>query len=161
MNTKILADDRLLLKGFIGCPKCSRTLCGSASKGRNNYYYCYHCCSKCGCRYKANDVNNELIAFLKEYNVTPEVKELFKLVILDTYANDTAEHKNSKASLAKQLTEYSTKIARAREFLLTGDIDGTDYKQIKQDCERNISVIEAQLEDANKKNNDHPPFGYY
>lgn len=103
LKTKILADYQLPLKGFIGCSKCSRTLCG------------------------------------------------FKLVILDMYANDTAEHKDSKASLAKQLTEYSTKIARARELLLIGDIDGTDYKQIKQDCERNISAIEAQLADAKKK----------
>jgi len=61
------------------------------------------------------------------------------------------EHKDSKASLAKQLTEYSTKILRARELLLTGDIDGTDYKQIKQDCEHNISIIEAKLADAGKK----------
>jgi len=37
LKTKILADDQLPLKGFIGCSKCSRTLCGSASKGRNNY----------------------------------------------------------------------------------------------------------------------------
>ena len=67
------------------------------------------------------------------------------------YANDIAEHKDSKDSLAKQLTEHSTKIARARELLLIGDIDGTDYKQIKQDCERNISTIEAKLADAGKK----------
>ncbi len=28
-----MADDQLPLKGFIGCSKCSRTLCGRASKG--------------------------------------------------------------------------------------------------------------------------------
>lgn len=53
--------------------------------------------------------------------------------------------------MAKQLTEYSTKIVRVRELLLTGDIGGTDNKQIKQDCERNISAIEAQLADVDKK----------
>ena len=151
LKTKILADEQLPLKGFIGCSKCSRTLCGSASKGRNNYYYYYHCCSKCGCRYKGNEVNSEMIAFFNEYTISPEITELFKAVILDVYSNDTAKHKDTQASLAKQLTEYSTKIARARELVLLGDIDGTDYKEIKQDCERNISAIEAQLADAGKR----------
>ncbi len=59
---------------------------------------------------------------------------------------------NFKAALAKQLTKYSTKMARPRELLLTGDIDGIDYKEIKQDCKRNRSSIEARLEDADKKN---------
>jgi len=66
-------------------------------------------------------------------------------------SNVSKEHKDSKASLAKQLTEYSAKIARARELLLIGDIDGTDYLQIKQDCKHNISTIGAKLADADKK----------
>lgn len=53
--------------------------------------------------------------------------------------------------MANQLTEYSTKTVRVRGLLITSDIDGTNYKQIKQDCERNISAIEAQLADVDKK----------
>lgn len=57
VRTKVLSPDMLPLRGFIRCSKCSRTLCGSASKGRKGYYYYYHCSSACGCRYKAKEVN--------------------------------------------------------------------------------------------------------
>ncbi len=150
IRTKIIANDRLPLRGFLACSKCTRTLCGSASKGRNEYYYYYHCCSKCGCRYKANDVNKELVSFMEDFTIAPAVAELFKMVILDVYANDTIQFKENKASLARQLTEHSNKLAKARELVLTGDIDGPDYREMKLECERNIALVDAQLAELGK-----------
>ena len=152
IKTKILSDDNFPLKGYIHCSKCIRTLCGSASKGRNQYYHYYHCSSRCGCRYKAVEVNNEFINLLSDFIPNPGAIELFKLVILDRYANDTIEFKEYKASLAKQLTEINNRQSKARELILTGDIDGTDYKDIKADCERKIVAVEAELAElASKK----------
>ncbi|WAC40372.1 hypothetical protein [Pedobacter sp. SL55] len=53
------------------------------------------------------------------------------MVILDEYVNDTLENKEYKTYLAKQLTENNNKLTRATELLL-GDIDGNDYKTLKQ-----------------------------
>lgn len=63
-----------------------------------------------------------------------KITELFRMVILDTYATDTAENKERKTVLAKELTEESNKLVRARELLLMGDIDGRDFKEIKSVC---------------------------
>ncbi|MBT2560649.1 hypothetical protein J7E50_07370 [Pedobacter sp. ISL-68] len=53
--------------------------------------------------------------------------------------------------MAKQLTENNNKLARARELLLLGDIDGNDYKTLKLECEENITKTEAKLEEITKK----------
>jgi len=150
IKTRLLSQNLLPLKGFMGCPRCGRTLCASASKGRNNYYHYYHCSSKCGYRLKAEEVNAEFAAFLKLLVPNHKATELFRMVILDTYASDTAENKERKAALAKELTEESNKLARARELLLMGDIDGTDFKEIKSACEKRILAIESHLAELGK-----------
>ena len=40
-------DVNLPLRGFFFCPDFGRNLTGSASKGRSNRYYYYHCLSSC------------------------------------------------------------------------------------------------------------------
>ena len=55
-------------------------------------------------------------------------------------------------SLKKLLNDYNTKITKARDLLLTGDLDGADYKIIKNDCERQVSIIEGKLVVLSTKN---------
>jgi hypothetical protein len=47
-NTKIVSQDNLPSREFLTCPKCIRILAGSASKGKYNLYYYYHCVSSFG-----------------------------------------------------------------------------------------------------------------
>lgn len=151
IKTKILADEKVPLKGFLTCSRCSRTLCGSASKGRSAYYYYYHCSSACGCRLKAEPVNKEFLSFLKDFSLNSKTAELFKLVILDEFSNDSDYNKEYRAQLVKQLTEANNKLSRARELLLFGDLETNDYKSIKTECEENIVRLEAQLQEFGRK----------
>jgi len=114
------------------------------------YYYYYHCCSGCGCRYKADEVNKVFFDFLSLYILNPATAELFKMVILDEYSNDTTGCKEYKLSLAKQLTDLNNRSSKARELLLAGDLDSTDYKDIKAECDRGILFTEAQLTELGK-----------
>ena len=43
------------------------------------------------------------------------------------------------------LNKQNNRITKARELLLAGDIDGTDYKTIKVEAERTIMRLEANL----------------
>lgn len=52
----------------------------------------------------------------------------------------------------KQLDDYSNKIIIARELLLKGELDGSDYRIIKNDCERQISILEGKLLNSSSKN---------
>lgn len=88
---------------------------------------------------------------MEDYTLNVKTAELFKMVILDEYANDTLENKEYKIYLAKQITESNNKLNRAKELLLLGDIDGNDYKTLTLECEDNIIRTKAKLEDTAKK----------
>lgn len=124
-----MSNSMLPLKGFIDCSNCTRTLCASASKGRNNYYYYYHCSSSCGYRKKAEEVNELFLTELQNYVLIQESVEHFKTSILDSFISLTGSDKDSKTSYIKQIIEQNNRITKARELLLVGDIDGSDYKQ--------------------------------
>ena len=96
-------------------------------------------------------VNKEFLSFLKDYSLDQKTAELFKLVILDEFSNDSDNNQEYKAQLAKQLTESNNKLTRARELLLVGDLEGDDYKTIKIECDENIVRTEAKLQDFSRK----------
>ncbi len=47
--------------------------------------------------------------------------------------------------LKVQLEESNRRLAKARELLLTGDIEADDYRTIKSETEENINRMEAKL----------------
>jgi site-specific DNA recombinase len=147
-KTKVHSPEMLPLRGYIKCSRCNRLLCGSASKGRNGYYYYYHCSSACGCRHKAEEVNNVFIDLLKEFNIKEEYSELFTEVIADTYKTQNNTQVISRSQLLKEINDLNARIAKARELLLNGDIDSADYKTIKSENEYKINVLEANLAEA-------------
>jgi hypothetical protein len=69
------------LRGFLLCPNCGRMLTGSASKGRHNHYYYYHCISSCGCRFKAENANGLFVRELKKYVPHPGMNEIYVAAI--------------------------------------------------------------------------------
>ena len=148
IKVPIVSSKMLPLKGLIKCSQCTRILCGSASRGRNNaYYYYYHCCSACGYRQKAEIVNELFIEELQRYVLRRESVDDFKTAIIDTFVDATQNEKNGKSQYIKEISDLNDRITKARELLLSSDIDGTDYKTIKTDCESKIAVLEAKLAD--------------
>jgi site-specific DNA recombinase len=152
-KTKVHSPDMLPLRGFIKCSRCSRTLCGSASKGRKGYYYYYHCSSACGCRYKAEEVNAVFADQLAEYEVKDKLTTLFSTVITDIYYKQFGNQTDNRAELAKEINRLNERLSKARELLLCGDLDGAEYKEIKSETEGKREVLESQLAEliGNKK----------
>ena len=147
-KTKVHSPEMLPLRGFIKCSRCSRILCGSASKGRNGYYYYYHCSSDCGCRYKAEDVNKVFKDVVQEFTIQEDFAELFTQVIADNYKSQNTTQVISSSELHKEINDLNSRIAKVRELLLSGDIDGADYKTIKSENGYKIDVLEAKLAEA-------------
>lgn len=146
-KAKVHSPDFLPLRGFIRCSKCDRMLCGSASKGRNGYYHYYHCSSACGCRYKAELANELFIEGLQEFVVTAELAPLYSEVIIDTYKSQHNARENH-SGLLKEIDEFNGRIRKARELLLSGDIDGADFKIVKSESEAAIEKLEVRLSEA-------------
>lgn len=147
VKAKIVTIDMLALKGFINCPHCQKALTGSASKGRTAYYHYYHCMAPCGYRLKAQEVNDVFASHLNEFVLHPQTAELFKMVILDAYDNSYSSVSISKRQYIEQITALNNKITKARELLLEGDIDASDFKAIKSEAEYKIRVLESKISD--------------
>ncbi|HEX8377628.1 MAG TPA: recombinase family protein [Pedobacter sp.] len=151
-GTKVVSIDELPLRGFLLCSKCTRVLTGSASKGRNQYYYYYHCSTKCGCRYKANEVNHVFFEEIRRYTPKPGIDEVCKEVIIDLYNSDFASKGDGRKEVLENLEALTKRQKNARELLLKGDLDGVEYKEIKSECEAKINALEAKISELSLKN---------
>jgi site-specific DNA recombinase len=148
VKARIVSTDQLSLKGAILCPLCNKLLTGSASKGCREYFHYYHCKSPCRYRLNAKVVNGEYENHLREFSLNPKSAELFKMVILDVYENSYSNIREQRRQLVDQVTVLNNKITKARELLLEGDIDGGDFKTIKNECTYKIQVVESKISEV-------------
>ncbi len=136
-NTKLTSYENFPLRGFLVCPKCNRMLTGSGSKGRNRVHYYYHCIAVCGCRFKADLVNDCFVSELKQFVMQPAVVPLFNKILKDTYRRRHIISYDNNKKITEEIKRVEERITKGRELLLTGDIDGSDYKRIKTEGKRN------------------------
>jgi site-specific DNA recombinase len=148
-RTKVGSLEVLQLRGFIKCPRCGKLLTGSASRGHGGLYYYYHCSSACGTRFKSQHANELFAGELKKYIPRPGMEEVFKLVINEVYLAKTKNQKDEIKNIKTELEQLNTRLSKARELLLSGDLDGTDYKEIKSEVERKIAYLEDNVLDLN------------
>jgi hypothetical protein len=77
--------------------------------------------------------------------VDTTAKTVFKSVIMDVYANDYHSTGISKKQYIERITALNNKITKARELLLNDDIEPSDFKAVKVEAEREITVLESNL----------------
>ncbi len=142
---KVVANESLPLRGFLTCPKCGKLLTGSASKGKTKYYTYYHCFGGCTHRFRADMVNNILSQELKKFIPRQEVTELFRLLILNTYNEKTKIVTQEKKQALAQIKEFELRLSKARELVLSEQIEPSDYREMKSDYEEKISRLEAKI----------------
>lgn len=142
---KVMSPEELPLRGFLLCSRCSRLLTGSASKGRNQYYYYYHCSSQCGCRYKADDVNDAFLKDLNKYTLGEEMTKLCTKILLDELDQETSGVRDDRKSLLRQIDEQNDRLRKARELMLSSKIDPEDYALIKNESQIVLNKLEAKL----------------
>ena len=148
-RTKIGTLEILQLRGYIKCPKCGKLLTGSASRGHGGLYYYYHCASSCGARFKSEQANELFAGELRKYVPRPGISEVFKLVINEVYLAKTKNQKDELKNIKSELEQLSSRLTKARDLLLSGDLDGADYKEIKSESERKIAYLEGKALDLN------------
>lgn len=138
----------LLLRGFLYCPKCSRKLSGSGSKGRNNRYYYYHCYSPCNYRIRADKINNLFLREINKLNADPEYVILYKKVLQDSFKDIYNKKVIDQSYITSIIEKLIDRITKARELLSKGNIDSEDYLAIKYNCEQRINILGTELHNA-------------
>ena len=139
----ICNPDDLPLRGFINCPKCTRTLTGSASKGKSRYYLFYHCKSSCGVRYRAEEINDWFKDLLTSY--IPRNADELKTEILDAFHSKTVILKKSRNEFISKIEDFNQKIEVAREMMLDDEIAPAEYRKIKELANNEIKLLESDL----------------
>ncbi|MDB5117049.1 MAG: recombinase family protein [Mucilaginibacter sp.] len=137
----------LVLRGFLICPVCKRLLSGSASKGRSAYYSYYHCKSPCKVRLKADPANKDFENELKAFVPKPGMAELFKEIICDVNVDDRQGFEIERKELVGEISGQNNMLTKLRTMLLSDDIDVSDYKAMKQQCEEKVIRLEADLKE--------------
>lgn len=144
-NTKILSDKNLPLRGFLTCPKCGRNLTGSASKGRTNRYYYYHCIASCGFREQAGNANAVFENGLLQFELNDGIKNILKKLLLDNYKKFVQSPMNEKKRISEEIDRLNARLSVARNKLLSETIDDEEYLDIKRECKEKIERLEEQL----------------
>lgn len=151
-GTKYTVDDEIHLRGFLICPKCERKLTGSASKGRNRHYHYYHCTPQCGSRFKSELVNDAMISEINKYTFSFPNLELYRNVITSVYQSVSAADRIDKQRVKEELKMANDRIVKARELLITGDLEPDDYRIIKSESTDKINRLEGQLSELTQNN---------
>lgn len=145
-NTKILSDVNLPLRGYLICPECGRNLTGSASKGRNNRYYYYHCIASCGFRQKAEKTNQIFEQGLTQFDLNEGNKDILKKMILINYNQFVKENpQTDKRKIATEIDKLNGKLSVARDKLLSDIMDDEEYLELKKEYKEKIEKLEGQL----------------
>ena len=142
---KITADENLPLRGFLICPDCGKMLTGSASRGRSNHYYYYHCTSACGCRFKASQANELFANYLHQFVPDADMVEMYKFFLNAEYNNQTRSNKDERNVTLNKIKALNDRLNTARRKVFEELIDPVDFKLMKADCEQEINELERKL----------------
>ena len=135
------------LRGYLICPLCGRLLTGSASKGRSLRYLYYHCISPCKTRFNAHEANDKIVTELRKYVPKPGMADMYKEIINQLFKQSTKAQRDDLKLIKDQLEQENIHLSKARDLLLSSEIDPSDYRIIKASCEKKISVLESKLFD--------------
>jgi DNA invertase Pin-like site-specific DNA recombinase len=144
-KTQIVCNDEIPLRGFLNCPKCNRRLTASASKGRNQYYHYYHCTAACGVRFKAKEVNDLFLKQLSEFKPKPGLLEVYKIIFEEVNTNLNGSAHSERKKIQNQIENLNSKLTKARDLFINGDLTSEDYKNVKKDLSEQILTLETNL----------------
>ncbi|NQX42352.1 Site-specific DNA recombinase [Pedobacter steynii] len=151
-GNKAVSPRSLALRGFLICPKCGEVLTGSASRGRKHYYHYYHC--KAGCpRFRADMTNILFERVLKQFVPRPGMAELFISVVSDAYFENRAS-KADRSRTIEIIKEQNNRMNKSIELLINDVISGTEYQNIKKDCEEKIERAKAALQELTERDSE-------
>ena len=75
--------------------------------------------------------------------------KVFNLVINEVYLAKTKNQKEEIKGIKNELEQLNSRLAKARELLLSSDLDGADYKEIESEVERKVAILEVRALDLN------------
>jgi hypothetical protein len=142
------------LRGFMECPRCGKKLTGSSAKGNEGKYFYYHCLHGCKERVKAEELNNAIIKLLRRYTFRPEIKDLFKKVVLDSISESSKDVNIKRQKIATEIEKTQKRLESLQNKFIDNEIGAEDYNRLKAKYKTDIDSFIKQKADINIITND-------
>lgn len=131
------------LRGNLICKLCGKNLTGSIAKGRYPYYHCQLGCKE---RFSVSKANAALSSLFASIRISPEVKELYQLVLKDIFARDTIERRKKISELEKEIIKQEESLLRTDEMFLEKKIERDSYNRLKQSYSSKLSGLNSNIQ---------------
>ncbi len=140
MNPKSQLNENLPLRGFLICRQCGGKLTGSASTSktgtRHFYYHCQHGCPE---RFRADQANIQFIQYLNQFQIPPEIMNLYYHIVEDVFKKDEVDKKRELARIDKQIQEFQNLIENVEDKFFKDQIEASTYSKAKSRYESEIN----------------------
>lgn len=143
--TYIVGNELFPLRGFLLCPSCGKNLTASTSTGKTGKHSYYHCSSPCRVRFRARDVNEELVSELRFLQPKKEILELYRSVVADVFSRSGENGRREIKNLTKQVKQLAERRDKALDLLLQEKIDSSDFDKIRKESEQKTAILEGKL----------------
>ncbi len=80
------------------------------------------------------------------------MEEVFKLVIQQEFKAKSRLQRDDAKQVQESLSKANTELSNARKLLLSGEIEPSDYRAIKEEYDKKISVLESKLIELSREN---------
>ncbi len=130
------------------CPRCKRTLTGSASRGRHgNRFFYYHCNYGCKERQKALEINDTFERMLHDFKVNQNALDLHGAVMTHIVNQNNTENRLAMQEVNKEIERQGQRIKNARSMAADGEISADDFKAMKNDALEALGRLEAKAKE--------------
>ncbi len=153
--TKNTRREELPLRGFLICPRCGKTMTGSASKGAGGKYFYYHCYPGCKERVKAEFVNDEFLNLLDGVCFNQEAVDLFADEIEQVFRQNQVSHFQRAKGLKAEIEKLRQRLNKAQQLMLDGEMQMDEYRELKSGTEGEITRLEREYLQIGTRDSDY------
>ncbi len=136
------------LRGFLTCRLCGGKLTGSASKGKLQRYFYYHCQPGCKERFRADQANEEIVKELQKISVYKEALQLYRIILEKELKKSNKEVGVGNRKIIDEINKHKDRISTAETLMLDNQMELWEYKIIKTKYEDKIRGLETEMQSA-------------
>jgi hypothetical protein len=110
---------------------------GSGSRGNGGIYHYYHCQRKYGCHnsFKAADANEDFVRYLKSFEISSDIIELYNYILEDVFANNEVEKETERRKLEHSIRHVEMQIESLENKFIEDTISAEQYNHLLQKLE--------------------------
>jgi site-specific DNA recombinase len=133
-------------------------LTGSASKGKYERYFYYHCQPGCKERHPADLTNDELIPEFRKISATKESLQLYQMILEKELKKSGNDNSEEKKKINSEIQKNQERIDKAEQLMLDGQLEMSEYKAIKDKYEHVVKDLKVALTPIPQKGTDYKKY---